>query len=77
MLQCESYKRRMMAVMSLEVICLAKDEYWQCILNAGDVNFMNYLLLMLFHTELYYIQLITLRYIFIFPMDAARDQKSI
>nr|KAF6449585.1 ankyrin and armadillo repeat containing [Molossus molossus] len=37
MLQCESYKRRMMAVMSLEVICLAKDEYWQCILNAGTI----------------------------------------
>ncbi|XP_066202317.1 ankyrin and armadillo repeat-containing protein [Saccopteryx leptura] len=37
MLQCESYKRRMMAVMSLEVICLAKDEYWQYILNAGTI----------------------------------------
>ncbi|KAI4544009.1 hypothetical protein MG293_004275 [Ovis ammon polii] len=34
MLQCESYKRRMMAVMSLEVICLANDEYWKCILDA-------------------------------------------
>ena len=38
MLQCESYKRRMMAVMSLEVICLANDEYWKCILDAGDVK---------------------------------------
>ncbi|XP_016003278.2 ankyrin and armadillo repeat-containing protein [Rousettus aegyptiacus] len=37
MLQCESYKRRMMAVMSLEVICLAKDEYWQYILDAGTI----------------------------------------
>lgn len=36
MLQCESYKRRMMAVMSLEVICLANDRYWRCILDAGD-----------------------------------------
>ncbi|XP_039700164.1 ankyrin and armadillo repeat-containing protein isoform X4 [Pteropus medius] len=37
MLQCESYKRRMMAIMSLEVICLAKDEYWQYILDAGTI----------------------------------------
>nr|XP_058911245.1 ankyrin and armadillo repeat-containing protein isoform X10 [Kogia breviceps] len=37
MLQCESYKRRMMAVMSLEVICLANDEYWKCILDAGTI----------------------------------------
>ncbi|XP_054945023.1 ankyrin and armadillo repeat-containing protein isoform X12 [Physeter macrocephalus] len=37
MLQCESYKRRMMAVMSLEVICLASDEYWKCILDAGTI----------------------------------------
>ncbi|XP_070097508.1 ankyrin and armadillo repeat-containing protein isoform X3 [Equus caballus] len=34
MLQCESYKRRMMAVMSLEVICLASDGYWKHILDA-------------------------------------------
>ncbi|XP_049743625.1 ankyrin and armadillo repeat-containing protein [Elephas maximus indicus] len=37
MLQCESYKRRMMAVMSLEVICLANDQYWKCILDAGTI----------------------------------------
>nr|BAC26765.1 unnamed protein product [Mus musculus] len=37
MLQCESSKRRMMAVMSLEVICLANDRYWQCILDAGTI----------------------------------------
>ncbi|XP_047576509.1 ankyrin and armadillo repeat-containing protein isoform X2 [Lutra lutra] len=34
MLHCESYKRRMMAVMSLEVICLANDGYWKYILDA-------------------------------------------
>ena len=48
MLQCESYKRRMMAVMSLEVICLANDGYWKSILDAGDVKSINYLLLMYF-----------------------------
>uniref|UniRef100_A0A8C5ULI0 Ankyrin and armadillo repeat containing n=1 Tax=Microcebus murinus TaxID=30608 RepID=A0A8C5ULI0_MICMU len=37
MLQCESYKRRMMAVMSLEVICLANDQYWKYILDAGTI----------------------------------------
>uniref|UniRef100_A0A452R6M3 Ankyrin and armadillo repeat containing n=1 Tax=Ursus americanus TaxID=9643 RepID=A0A452R6M3_URSAM len=37
MLQCESYKRRMMAVMSLEVICLANDGYWKYILDAGTI----------------------------------------
>nr|XP_014966020.2 ankyrin and armadillo repeat-containing protein isoform X6 [Macaca mulatta] len=37
MLQSESYKRRMMAVMSLEVICLANDQYWRCILDAGTI----------------------------------------
>ncbi|XP_021499784.1 ankyrin and armadillo repeat-containing protein isoform X1 [Meriones unguiculatus] len=37
MLQCESFKRRMMAVMSLEVICLAKEHYWKCILDAGTI----------------------------------------
>lgn len=61
MLRCESCKRRMMAIMSLEVICLAKDEYWQYILDAGAVKFINYFLLMLFYAELYYIQPITLK----------------
>lgn len=42
----------MMAVMSLEVICLANDEYWKCILDAGDVKSINYLLLMLFNGEI-------------------------
>ncbi|XP_072817386.1 ankyrin and armadillo repeat-containing protein isoform X4 [Vicugna pacos] len=37
MLQCESYKRRMMAIMSLEVICLANDGYWESILDAGTI----------------------------------------
>uniref|UniRef100_A0A8C2VUH3 Ankyrin and armadillo repeat containing n=1 Tax=Chinchilla lanigera TaxID=34839 RepID=A0A8C2VUH3_CHILA len=37
MLQCENFKRRMMAVMSLEVICLANDQYWKCILDAGTI----------------------------------------
>ncbi|XP_004674502.1 PREDICTED: ankyrin and armadillo repeat-containing protein [Condylura cristata] len=37
MLQCESYKRRMMAVMSLEVVCLANNRYWKCILDAGTI----------------------------------------
>nr|XP_024644409.1 ankyrin and armadillo repeat-containing protein isoform X6 [Macaca nemestrina] len=37
MLQSESYKRRMMAVMSLEVTCLANDQYWRCILDAGTI----------------------------------------
>ncbi|KAM9248462.1 ankyrin and armadillo repeat-containing protein [Dugong dugon] len=37
MLHCESYKRRMMAVMSLEVICLANDQYWKYILDAGTI----------------------------------------
>ncbi|XP_054555903.1 ankyrin and armadillo repeat-containing protein isoform X4 [Talpa occidentalis] len=37
MLQCESYKRRMMAVMSLEVICLANNRYWKYILDAGTI----------------------------------------
>lgn len=60
MLQCESYKRRMMAVMSLEVICLASDGYWKHILDAGDVKSINYLLLMIFYRELYYVQSFTL-----------------
>ncbi|XP_007949764.1 ankyrin and armadillo repeat-containing protein [Orycteropus afer afer] len=37
MLQSESYKRRMMAIMSLEVICLAHDRYWEYILDAGTI----------------------------------------
>ncbi|KAM6175241.1 ankyrin and armadillo repeat-containing protein isoform 2-T2 [Erethizon dorsatum] len=37
MLQCENFKRRMMAVMSLEVICLANDRYWKYILDAGTI----------------------------------------
>ncbi|XP_060033568.1 ankyrin and armadillo repeat-containing protein isoform X2 [Erinaceus europaeus] len=37
MLQCESYKRRMTAVMALEVICLAKNDYWEKILDAGTI----------------------------------------
>uniref|UniRef100_A0A8C8UL55 Ankyrin and armadillo repeat containing n=1 Tax=Peromyscus maniculatus bairdii TaxID=230844 RepID=A0A8C8UL55_PERMB len=37
MLQCESFKRRMMAVMSLEVVCLANDQYWKYILDAGTI----------------------------------------
>uniref|UniRef100_A0A2K5DGU3 Ankyrin and armadillo repeat containing n=1 Tax=Aotus nancymaae TaxID=37293 RepID=A0A2K5DGU3_AOTNA len=44
MLQCESYKRRMMAVMSLEVICLANDQYWRCILDAGTIPALTNLL---------------------------------
>ncbi|XP_036598334.1 ankyrin and armadillo repeat-containing protein [Trichosurus vulpecula] len=38
MLQSESYKRKMMAIMSLEVICLASENYWRCILNAGTIS---------------------------------------
>lgn len=53
MLQGESYKRRMMAVMSLEVICLAKEEYWQCILDAGEAKGVTWLWLTLFLAELY------------------------
>lgn len=41
MLHSESYKRKMMAVMSLEVICLAKEEYWQRILDAGEGKHLN------------------------------------
>ncbi|KAM5155927.1 ankyrin and armadillo repeat-containing protein isoform 1-T1 [Callospermophilus lateralis] len=44
MLQCESFKRRMMAVMSLEVICLANDCYWKCILDAGTIPALTNLL---------------------------------
>uniref|UniRef100_A0A7M4FYS3 Ankyrin and armadillo repeat containing n=1 Tax=Crocodylus porosus TaxID=8502 RepID=A0A7M4FYS3_CROPO len=38
MLQCEDSTRKEMAVRSLEVLCLAKDYYWKCILDAGDIN---------------------------------------
>uniref|UniRef100_A0A4X2LDY1 Ankyrin and armadillo repeat containing n=1 Tax=Vombatus ursinus TaxID=29139 RepID=A0A4X2LDY1_VOMUR len=38
MLQSGSYKRKMMAVMSLEVICLANENYWRCILDAGTIS---------------------------------------
>ncbi|XP_053454353.1 ankyrin and armadillo repeat-containing protein [Nycticebus coucang] len=44
MLQCESYRRKMMAVMSLEVICLAKDQYWKFILDAGTIPALTNLL---------------------------------
>uniref|UniRef100_G3WG25 Ankyrin and armadillo repeat containing n=1 Tax=Sarcophilus harrisii TaxID=9305 RepID=G3WG25_SARHA len=44
MLQSESYKRKMMAVMSLEVICLANENYWKCILDAGTISVLIQLL---------------------------------
>ncbi|EMP26250.1 Ankyrin and armadillo repeat-containing protein [Chelonia mydas] len=37
MLQCEDATRPEMAVRSLEVLCLAKDFYWKCILDAGGI----------------------------------------
>ncbi|CAM5147572.1 unnamed protein product [Eretmochelys imbricata] len=37
MLQCEDTTRPEMAVRSLEVLCLAKDFYWKCILDAGAI----------------------------------------
>ncbi|KAH0621577.1 hypothetical protein JD844_023038 [Phrynosoma platyrhinos] len=38
MLDCEaSHKKREMAIKCLEVLCLAKDNYWQCILDAGTI----------------------------------------
>ncbi|KYO33714.1 ankyrin and armadillo repeat-containing protein isoform B [Alligator mississippiensis] len=37
MLQCEDSTRKEMAVRSLEVLCLAKDFYWKCILDAGTI----------------------------------------
>ncbi|KAM5279578.1 ankyrin and armadillo repeat-containing protein [Ctenodactylus gundi] len=37
MLHCDNFKRKMMSVMSLEVICLASDHYWKCILDAGTI----------------------------------------
>ncbi|KAG8124825.1 hypothetical protein E2320_020195 [Naja naja] len=37
MLNCESYIRKRMAIQCLEVLCLAKDHYWKCILQAGTI----------------------------------------
>uniref|UniRef100_A0A8C0IPX1 Ankyrin and armadillo repeat containing n=1 Tax=Chelonoidis abingdonii TaxID=106734 RepID=A0A8C0IPX1_CHEAB len=37
MLQCEDSMRPEMAVRSLEVLCLAKDFYWKCILDSGAI----------------------------------------
>ncbi|XP_039178035.1 ankyrin and armadillo repeat-containing protein isoform X4 [Crotalus tigris] len=37
MLNCESYSRKKMAIRCLEVLCLAKDDYWKCILQAGTI----------------------------------------
>ncbi|XP_074858067.1 ankyrin and armadillo repeat-containing protein [Carettochelys insculpta] len=37
MLQCEDSTRTEMAVRSLEVLCLAKDFYWKCILDSGAI----------------------------------------
>uniref|UniRef100_A0A8D2IQQ6 Ankyrin and armadillo repeat containing n=1 Tax=Varanus komodoensis TaxID=61221 RepID=A0A8D2IQQ6_VARKO len=37
MLDCESSKRKEMAVRCLEVLCLAKENYWHCILEAGTI----------------------------------------
>lgn len=36
MLNCESYIRKRMAIRCLEVLCLAKVDYWKCILQAGE-----------------------------------------
>uniref|UniRef100_A0A8B9S6K0 Ankyrin and armadillo repeat containing n=1 Tax=Apteryx owenii TaxID=8824 RepID=A0A8B9S6K0_APTOW len=38
MLNCEDTTRREMAIRSLEVLCLAKDYYWKCILDAGTIS---------------------------------------
>ncbi|XP_062434919.1 ankyrin and armadillo repeat-containing protein [Rhea pennata] len=38
MLNCEDTRRREMAIRSLEVLCLAKDYYWECILDAGTIS---------------------------------------
>ncbi|NXD12533.1 ANKAR protein, partial [Nothocercus nigrocapillus] len=38
MLNCEDPTRREMAIRSLEVLCLAKDHYWKCILDAGTIS---------------------------------------
>ncbi|XP_025035644.2 ankyrin and armadillo repeat-containing protein isoform X3 [Pelodiscus sinensis] len=37
MLQCEDPSRTEMAVRSLEVLCLAEDFYWKCILDSGAI----------------------------------------
>ncbi|KAL7991565.1 hypothetical protein Chor_015821, partial [Crotalus horridus] len=37
MLNCESYIRKKMAIRCLEVLCLAKGDYWKCILQAGTI----------------------------------------
>nr|XP_060636465.1 ankyrin and armadillo repeat-containing protein [Anolis sagrei ordinatus] len=38
MLDCKGFrKKREMAVRCLEVLCLAKDNYWKCILDAGTI----------------------------------------
>ncbi|XP_053128970.1 ankyrin and armadillo repeat-containing protein isoform X2 [Hemicordylus capensis] len=37
MMTCENYFRREMAIRCLEVLCLAKEDYWQCILDAGTI----------------------------------------
>ncbi|XP_007425384.1 ankyrin and armadillo repeat-containing protein [Python bivittatus] len=37
MLNCESYNRKKMAIQCLEVLCLAKEHYWKCILQAGTI----------------------------------------
>ncbi|XP_007494558.1 ankyrin and armadillo repeat-containing protein isoform X1 [Monodelphis domestica] len=44
MLVSDNYKRKMMAVMSLEVICLASENYWKCILDAGTIPALIHLL---------------------------------
>ncbi|NXG27708.1 ANKAR protein, partial [Dromaius novaehollandiae] len=38
MLNCEDTRRREMAIRSLEVLCLAKDYYWKCLLDAGTIS---------------------------------------
>ncbi|XP_061468883.1 ankyrin and armadillo repeat-containing protein [Rhineura floridana] len=37
MLDCEDHRRKEMAIRCLEVLCLAKDQYWKCILDAGTI----------------------------------------
>uniref|UniRef100_A0A8D0HEW0 Ankyrin and armadillo repeat containing n=1 Tax=Sphenodon punctatus TaxID=8508 RepID=A0A8D0HEW0_SPHPU len=37
MLQCGDCTKQEMAIRSLEVLCLSKDHYWKCILDAGTV----------------------------------------
>ncbi|NWX84136.1 ANKAR protein, partial [Nothoprocta pentlandii] len=38
MLNCEDPTRKEMAIRSLEILCLAKDHYWKCILDAGTIS---------------------------------------